>query len=98
MRFIQHVTGGDEVNAGKPAPDVYIDAAKKLGIAPKHCLALEDSNNGATAALAAGMSVIQIPDLAPSNRLPNPPDFNICSSLREAASLISLSLDDHLET
>ena len=98
MRFIQHVTGGDEVNAGKPAPDVYIDAAKKLGIAPKHCLAFEDSNNGATAALAAGMWVIQIPDLAPSNRLPNPPDFNICSSLREAAYLIGLSLDDHLET
>ena len=98
MRFIQHVTGGDEVNAGKPAPDVYIDAAKKLGIAPKHCLAFEDSNNGATAALAAGMWVIQIPDLAPSNRLPNPPDYNICSSLREAASLIGLSLDDHLET
>ena len=97
MRFIQHVTGGDEVNAGKPAPDVYIDAAKKLGIAPKHCLAFEDSNNGATAALAAGMWVIQIPDLAPSNRLPNPPDFNICSNLREAASLIGLSLDDHLE-
>ena len=98
MRFIQHATGGDEVNAGKPAPDVYIDAAKKLGIAPKDCLAFEDSNNGATAALAAGMWVIQIPDLAPSNRLPNPPDFNICSSLEEAASLIGLSLDDHLET
>ena len=98
MRFIQHVTGGDEVNAGKPAPDVYIDAAEKLAIAPKHCLAFEDSNNGATAALAAGMWVIQIPDLAPSNRLPNPPDYNICSSLREAASLIGLSLDDHLET
>ena len=98
MRFIQHVTGGDEVTAGKPAPDVYIDAAKKLGITPKHCLAFEDSNNGATAALAAGMWVIQIPDLAPSNRLPNPPDFNICSSLREAASLIGLSLDDHLKS
>ena len=97
MQFIQHVTGGDEVNAGKPAPDVYIDAARKLGIAPKHCLAFEDSNNGATAALAAGMWVIQIPDLTPSNRLPNPPDFNICSSLREAASLIGLSLDDYLE-
>ena len=97
MQFIQHVTGGDEVNAGKPAPDVYIDAAKKLGIAPKHCLACEDSNNGATAALAAGMWVIQIPDLAPSNRLPNPPDFNICSSLKEAASLIGLSLEHHME-
>jgi len=98
MQFLQHVTGGDEVNAGKPAPDVYIDVAKKLGIAPKHCLAFEDSNNGTTAALAAGMRVIQIPDLAPSNRLPNPPDFNICSSLKEAASLIGLPLDDHLET
>ena len=98
MRFIQHVTGGDEVTAGKPAPDVYIDAAKKLGIVPEHCLAFEDSNNGTTAALAAGMRVIQIPDLSPSNRLPNPPDFNICFSLREAASLIGLSLDDHLES
>ena len=98
MRFIQHVTGGDEVTAGKPAPDVYIDAAKKLGITPKHCLAFEDSNNGVTAALAAGMRVIQIPDLAPSNRLPNPPDFNICFSLEEAASLIGLSLDDHLKS
>ena len=98
MRFIQHITGGDDVNAGKPAPDVFIDAAKKLGVAPKHCLAFEDSNNGATAALAAGMWVIQIPDLAPSNRLPNPPDYNICYSLGEAASLIGLSLDDHLET
>ena len=97
MRFIQHVTGGDEVNAGKPAPDVYLDAAKKLGIAPKHCLAFEDSNNGATAALTAGMCVIQIPDLVPSNRRPNPPNFNICSSLEEAASLIGLSLDNHLE-
>ena len=95
MRFIQHVTGGDEVNTGKPAPDVYIDAAKKLGIAPKNCLAFEDSNNGVTAALAAGMKVIQIPDLAPSNRRVNPPDFNICSSLTEAASLLGLSLDDH---
>ena len=97
MRFIQHVTGGDEVNSSKPAPDVYLDAAKKLGIAPKHCLAFEDSNNGTTAALAAGMKVIQIPDLVPSNRLANPPNFNICSSLEEAASLIGLSLDDHLK-
>lgn len=97
MPFIQHVTGGDEVKSGKPAPDVYLDAAKKLGIAPGDCHAFEDSNNGTTAALAAGMKVIQIPDLAPSNRLANPPNFNICSSLEEAASLIGLSLYDHLQ-
>ena len=93
MFYIQHVTGGDEVPTGKPAPDVYLDAARKLGIDTADCLALEDSNNGATAALAAGMKVIQIPDLAPSNRLPSPPDFQICTSLAEAASLIGLKID-----
>ena len=93
MSYIQHVTGGDEVLTGKPAPDVYLDAAHKLGIGTGDCLALEDSNNGTTAALAAGMKVIQIPDLAPSNRLPNPPDFQICTSLAEAASLIGLEID-----
>ena len=93
MPYIQHVTGGDEVPAGKPAPDVYLNAARKLGIATGDCLALEDSNNGTTAALAAGMQVIQIPDLAPSNRLPSPPDFQICTSLAEAARLIGLEID-----
>jgi HAD superfamily hydrolase (TIGR01509 family) len=93
LSYIQHVTGGDEVPTGKPAPDVYLDAAHKLGIGTGDCLALEDSNNGTTAALAAGMKVIQIPDLAPSNRLPNPPDFQICTSLAEAASLIGLEID-----
>ena len=93
MHYIQHVTGGDEVPAGKPAPDVYLDAARKLGIDTGDCLALEDSNNGTTAALAAGMTVIQIPDLAPSNRSPNPPDFQICTSLAEAARLIGLEID-----
>ena len=93
MQHIQHVTGGDEVPAGKPAPDVYLDVARKLGIDAADCLALEDSNNGTTAALAAGMTVIQIPDLAPSNRSPNPPDFQICTSLAEAASLIGLEID-----
>ena len=93
MHYIQHVTGGDEVPAGKPAPDVYLDAARKLGIDTGDCLALEDSNNGTTAALAAGMTVIQIPDLAPSNRSPNQPDFQICTSLAEAARLIGLEID-----
>jgi hypothetical protein len=39
------------------------------------------------------MKVVQIPDLAPSNRLPNPPDFQICTSLAEVASLIGLEID-----
>lgn len=60
-----HITGGDQVEHGKPAPDIYLKAAERLQVAPAQCLALEDSPNGVKAALAAGMRVIQIPGLAP---------------------------------
>lgn len=56
-----HVTGGDQVDNGKPAPDIYLKAAQRLQVNPAECLALEDSPNGVKAALAAGMQVIQIP-------------------------------------
>ena len=52
----------DEVARGKPAPDVYLQAARLLGVAPEHCLALEDSPNGARAAVAAGMTCYAVPD------------------------------------
>jgi HAD superfamily hydrolase (TIGR01509 family) len=54
---------GDEVPRGKPAPDIYLEAALRLGIAASECVALEDSEPGFTAALAAGMMVIMVPDL-----------------------------------
>ncbi len=57
------VIGGDQVPQGKPAPDIFLAAAARLGIAPANCLALEDSNAGARAALAAGMQVRMVPDL-----------------------------------
>ncbi len=56
-----HVTGGDQVDNGKPAPDIYLMAARRLQVNPADCLALEDSPNGVRSALAAGMQVIQIP-------------------------------------
>ncbi|MEN8113484.1 MAG: HAD family phosphatase [Actinomycetota bacterium] len=59
-RYFDAIAGGNEVPAAKPAPDVYLEAAKRLGIAPKACLAIEDSETGATAAVAAGMRVIMI--------------------------------------
>ncbi len=52
----------DNVARGKPAPDVYLQAAKLLGVAPQRCLALEDSPNGARAAVAAGMTCYAVPD------------------------------------
>lgn len=56
------VAAGDEVAHGKPAPDIYLLAAKRLGIPPHNCLALEDSSPGSQAAAAAGMTVIAIPN------------------------------------
>jgi mannitol-1-/sugar-/sorbitol-6-/2-deoxyglucose-6-phosphatase len=56
----------DDEPHGKPAPDVYITAARKVGVAPADCLALEDSANGARSAVAAGMTCYAIPDLSHS--------------------------------
>jgi HAD superfamily hydrolase (TIGR01509 family) len=60
--FAAVVTRAD-VARGKPFPDLYLEAARRLGVAPTDCVALEDSPTGARAALAAGMPVVVIPDL-----------------------------------
>ena len=51
----------EEVERGKPAPDVYLEATKRLGATPTSCAAIEDSSNGLRAAAAAGMAVIAVP-------------------------------------
>ena len=55
----------DDVERGKPSPDLYLAAAAGLGVDPAACLALEDSPPGARAAAAAGMAVLLVPDLVP---------------------------------
>jgi len=52
----------EEVERGKPAPDVYLEAARRLGAEPTRCAAIEDSENGIRAAKAAGMRVIALPN------------------------------------
>ncbi len=52
----------EEVARGKPAPDVYLEAARRLGLAPGRAAAIEDSTNGILSARAAGMRVIAIPN------------------------------------
>ncbi|MCS6843537.1 MAG: HAD family phosphatase [Caldilineales bacterium] len=59
------VVGGDEVPRSKPAPDIFLLAAQRLGVEPARCLVLEDSEPGARAGLAAGMAVVVVPDLKP---------------------------------
>ena len=57
-RYFGAVVGGDEVGRGKPAPDVYLEAARRLGVDPSACLAIEDVDLGADAASAAGMRTV----------------------------------------
>jgi HAD superfamily hydrolase (TIGR01509 family) len=52
----------EEVERGKPAPDVYLEAASRLDVAPQRCAAVEDSSNGLRAAAAARMAVIAVPN------------------------------------
>ena len=56
------VVSSDEVEHGKPAPDVYLETARRLGRAPVSCLVVEDSLNGVKAAKAAGMAVVLVPN------------------------------------
>ena len=53
----------DDVVRGKPSPDLYLLAASRFGLKPEVCVAVEDSNHGVTAALAAGAITIMVPDM-----------------------------------
>jgi len=78
------VASSDEVPFGKPAPDVYLLAARRLGVAPATCLVVEDSLNGVLAARAASMPVVLIPNAS------SPP----APGAREAATFEVASLRD----
>jgi HAD superfamily hydrolase (TIGR01509 family) len=60
-----HIHGRDQVARPKPAPDLFLRAARGLSVDPAHCLVFEDSDPGTAAALAAGMTVIHVPDQRP---------------------------------
>jgi HAD superfamily hydrolase (TIGR01509 family) len=60
--FFEATVSSEEVARGKPAPDVYFEAARRLRVAPELCAAVEDSGNGIRSAAAAGMTVIAIPN------------------------------------
>jgi pseudouridine 5'-phosphatase len=60
--LFSEVVTGDQVTHGKPAPDIFLEAARRLQVDPSSCLVFEDSPTGVQAALAAGMQAVWIPD------------------------------------
>ncbi|KAB5557233.1 hypothetical protein DKX38_008142 [Salix brachista] len=63
------IIAGDEVRAGKPSPDIFLEAAKRLGIEPSRCLVIEDSLPGVTGGKAAGMEVVAVPSIPKQTHL-----------------------------
>ncbi|MGZ8717397.1 MAG: HAD family hydrolase [Gaiellaceae bacterium] len=80
----QATVSSEEVARGKPAPDVYLEAARRLGVATERCAAVEDSHSGIRSAKAAGMRVVAIPN--PSY----PPDTDALAQ----ADVVIRSLDE----
>jgi HAD superfamily hydrolase (TIGR01509 family) len=79
-RYFRATVSSEEVERGKPAPDVYLEAAQRLSVEPARCAAVEDSASGIRSAHAAGMRVVAIPNAA----FPPP---------REALALADVVLD-----
>ena len=60
----QATLSSEEVERGKPHPDVFQEVARRLGVEPRHIAAIEDSENGVRSAYAAGMAVVLIPNIS----------------------------------
>ncbi len=82
------IVSGDQVSNGKPAPDLFLEAARRLAVLPQTCIVFEDSEAGLQAAKAAGIPAIMIPDLKPPSPQAKAMAFRILPSLHEAADFI----------
>jgi len=94
--YFQVILSADSVVRCKPAPDIYIAAAKALGMDPQQCLALEDSPIGIQSAYDAGLLPVMIPDLVPANPGLTPLLYAQCETLSDVIDLIdstSMGLD-----
>lgn len=80
------LVGGDEIAHGKPAPDIFIEAATRLRVRPDQCVVLEDSEPGVRAAIAAGIAPIMVPDLHPPSAAVLATDTLVLSSLLDVAA------------
>ncbi len=79
---------GDEIAHSKPAPDIYLKAADKLGLSCAECIGVEDSLNGLKSLTNAHVTSIMIPDLLPSSEVTAPYTNHLLSSISELCRLI----------
>lgn len=87
--YFSVIVSGLEVNQGKPEPDIFLLAAKRLHCAPEECFVFEDSENGIRAGYAAGCFTVMVPDLLEASSEIQPYCRKICSDLEQAVREIS---------
>ena len=92
-RWFDAIVSGEDVSAGKPAPDIFLSAARSIGCAPERCFVFEDSLSGVRAGHAAGCDTIMVPDRVPPVPDIRPLCFRVCDSLFEAMDEVRALLD-----
>lgn len=90
-QFFDNLTTGCEVKNGKPDPEIYLLAARRLNIKPEQCLAFEDSNNGVLSAVSANMQTFQIPDLVQPSAEVLTLGHTVSSSLSDVLKILKQS-------
>ena len=87
-KYIDKFASGAEVENGKPAPDVFLLAAERLGVKPEECLVLEDSKAGVIAGSSAGAKVIMVPDMFKPDEECKERTYRIVGNLGEVISIL----------
>ena len=87
-KYIDEFASGAEVENGKPAPDVFLLAAERLGVKPENCLVLEDSKAGVIAGSSAGAKVIMVPDMFKPDEECKERTYKIVGNLGEVISIL----------
>lgn len=79
--YFDKIIGGNMIENGKPAPDIYLTASKEIKLQPSECIALEDSPNGIKSAYSAGCKPVMIPDLTPPDDEIKSMLYGLCEGL-----------------
>jgi len=90
LDYFSSITSGQEVANGKPNPDIYLLAIDRLGVSVEECIAFEDSEPGAQAAITAGLKVVVVPDLKQPSDFVKENSFRVVESLADYLTELSI--------
>lgn len=87
-KYFSAAVFGDSIKHGKPAPDIFIEAARRLGVNCGECMCLEDSYNGIKAGCAAGMITVMVPDMLPPTEEIKQMVYAVANNLEDVIGIV----------